>query len=77
MTRPQCTGLGRAEPVQTPPPLPGSVARLDPGILTNDQLREFCECPRVDHVSAGRRSQKTSQNQHVVRDSSDRLPEWT
>jgi hypothetical protein len=47
-----------------------------PAILTNDQLREFCERPEVDHVSPGRDSQKSSQNLGVVRDSSDRLPGW-
>lgn len=40
-------------------------------ILTNDQLREFCERPGVDHISAGRESQKSSQNPGVVRDTSE------
>lgn len=36
----------------------------------------ICESPRSDHVSPGRRSQKSSRNLHVVRGASERLPGW-
>lgn len=58
-------------------PGPGRLQAFQGAARINDHLCEFCDSDQSAPVSAGRCSQKSSQNSCVLRDTSDTLITWT